>query len=392
MEFDKWYKHQIESNMGNPPDEAWEGVQNTLDTDLVWNRVVAELDAREKSRAISLWAAAASLLLLIAAGSMFYFFSMSGDSPYAQQPAQQIGLPMPARMEQISVSQPLAGAQPLFQRPGIVRHDHRQPVHDRPAEPETSPIPDEPGTITASMNPLPSAGLRSGPAFIAEIMPPYDRTAQLQIIEQIPEEDPTPKPRFYIGISGQLANTWVVDGKTTAGLRNSDLTATRTSYGQSAGIVAGKMISDRIGLQFAFDFTSVKRQDYMEYIHGHYVATSLDMDYSKFSVLTNVQLRPNSPHQAVMGFYTGYLKNAENHIGGQVESVNSQYARFDYGLIAGYEYVRTLGDPLQLGMGAFANYGLPNVFAGDENIPGYLNKTKLLSFHLAFSLRYTFAE
>jgi len=54
----------------------------------------------------------------------------------------------------------------------------------------------------------------------------------------------------------------------------------------------------------------------------------------------------------------------------------------------GYEYIFPLYGQLGLGTGFRAYYGLNNIYAGDENIPYYLNVTHNASVNITLSLKY----
>ncbi len=390
MHFERWYKQWIEGNAESPPEKVWEEIQDSLDIDLVWHQVSGGLDRSAKKRKPLYWVVAASFLLLIgSAGLITYFFPVTFLPTHVTDVQPVLHRTVPDDMPSIlgrETALPARGPTPLSLN---VRASF--PVQGlRPGYPFESAPTGLPYITAATGEAFPV----TTPTMDSEtgIHPIIKISAKEQTginLAYVPGSEKPQQSGYFAGISAQLANTWVRNEKTSAGLQSGSLTDTRPSFGNSIGLIAGRTISENLVLHVGFDIISQKRQAYNEYLRGQYVATSLEMDYTKLSFMAGYKLHADLPHWTFFGVYAGYLQNAKSNINGWAEPVSENFTTMDYGVIAGYEYYHSLGGHWQLGTGIFANYGLTNIYTGDGLIPVHLNKTKLLSFQLGISLRYS---
>jgi hypothetical protein len=399
MELEKWYKKQIEANTEDPPEKVWEEVQNTLDIDQVWSKVSHELQPAARKNQRTWLAIAASFLLLIAAlGTLWY----------------QVGMLREPRTADVSMAMESTAVQKL---PAITGTQTALNIRNLPLlsithrniqslllenETSTTSLPDsrltntsqlpvmlpKPGRLAVSSLSDQTAAPPSAPMHLAMNMD--DEFFADDFLIPIADEGKTFTQGKYFGLSMQYANTWLRNEKTAAGLQNTSLVDTRPSFGKSFGVIFGQQLSKSLDLKLGLDIISEKSQAYNEYVHGQYVSTSINMDYSKLALTAAYRFTPNSPHRAVAGVYAAYLIDASQYTDEAGESVTREYSKTDFGLVAGYQYIHQLGRHIQLGTGVYANYGLQNVFAGNEQLPATLNRTNLLSLHFGLSLGYAF--
>ncbi len=399
MELEKWYREQIESNTEDPPEKVWEEVQNALDIDQVWSKVSHELQPAARKNQRTWLAVAASLLLLIAAlGTLWYQTGMLREPGTAD---------VSMAMESTAVEKlpAITGTQTALNIRNLpllsITHRNR---HSLLFENETSTasLPDSRLTNTTQLYAmLPKPGQIPASSLSSKTATPHTAPMHLTMnmddeffaddfLIPIADEGETLSKDTYFGLSMQYANTWLRNEKTAAGLQNTSLVDTRPSFGKSFGVIIGHQLSESLDLKLGLDIISEKSQIYNEYINGQYVSTGIDMDYSKLALTAAYRFAPNSPHRTIAGVYAAYLNNAAQFIDGAGEGVTREYSKTDFGLIAGYEYIHQLGRHIQLGTGAYANYGLQNVFAGNEQLPASLNRTNLLSLHFGVTLGYAF--
>ncbi len=400
MELEKWYKQKIESNTEDPPEKVWEEVQNALDIDLVWHRVGEELQPTENTGKKTWIAVAASILLLIAALGAFLYqtallqksemadVSIATESETIQRLTAITGQHKPLNI----ASKPRENISHRAKQT-LMYQDEVRAMEMRAESPS--------GLTTTGMQSITGAvGLSAATDIaIASTSPirqyPIDQNARLisdDDLDNIRNNETIMQQGTYLGLSMQFANTWLRNEKTAVGLQNTSLVDTRPSFGKSFGVVFGQQVSEKTDLKLALDIISEKSQTYNEYVHGRFVSTGIDMNYTKLTLTASYRLAPNSPHRAVAGLYGAYLVDASQFIDGTGESVTRDYSKTDFGLVAGYEYIHQLSSRLQLGTGIYANYGLQNVFAGNEQLPAYLNRTNLLSLHFGLSLGYAFRQ
>ncbi len=400
MKLEKWYKYKIESNTEDPPEKVWEEVQNALDIDLVWQRVDQELQPAAKKVSRTWIAVAASLLLLMAALGTLWYQAGILRKPGKEDAVTAVERPAIQRLPAITgQQQPLITASQPF-LPITHRLKQRLLYKDKNTAmglPEDSPA----GLTIPAMQPMTGAvAVSAMPDFFTAADSqmndyPIDHDVRLiseDALDDIRNHEAMGQQGTYFGLSMQFANTWLRNEKTAAGLQNTSLVDTRPSFGKSFGVVVGQQLSKKVDLKLGLNIISEKSQAYNEYLHGQFVSTRIDMNYTKLVLTASYRFGPHSPHRAVAGLYAAYLVDASQFVHGMDESVTRDYNKTDFGLVAGYEYVYQLGDRVQLGTGVYANYGLQNVFAGNDQLPAYLNRTNLLSLHAGISLGYAFRQ
>ena len=388
MDFIKWYKNIMDSARQEPPAAVWEEVQNHLDIEEVWTNLEKELPvSRTREKTLFFLAMAASLLILIAVGTLFLTGPAGQDvrqftagyhqnqdifsrhSDYNDRPFQSL-------LSAVSELSASAG--------------RRSPV--------TSFSPEGTGRGTSGEFPVYSPGVLEINALIG---PETDRSLLIAGISGYEAEQVTRassslirKPAlsgYYAGVTGHLANTWLLNNKTLQGLKSDDLTSSLPSFGYSIGIIAGKSVSSNLDVQAEAYFLSLSRQGYNEYLHGQYINNLMQFSYSRMAFSAKwhfINRNDHNKHSLLLGAYTGLLKNALQDLGGESVSLNDQYRTADFGIIAGYEYLHPLGSHLSIGTGFQTRLGLNNIFAGDEIIPDYLNNTRNASINFMISLRY----
>lgn len=380
MDFLKWYKNVIDSAEEQPPARVWEEIQNELDVDQVWTEIDKEIKAGRRKDLIFRLSMAASVLLIIALGTIL--FSEAGRSPSAKiitvnDPALPASIPestykpfIIAYSSEIRdfprLRNIMAGNEEIVYTGSesivIAREDYY-------SLPQKKSIPD-----ISKYTVISSGG-------------PYSLSGE----EPSTDKKEVTSGGYYAGVSGHLANTWLLNNKTLQGLRRDEFTASLPSFGYNLGITAGKKVSRRLDIQAELYIVSLTRQNYNEYLHGHYINNSIQFNYSSLTLsgrwlLLNRQ--GGSRHLLVTGAYTGILKNAMQDINGESISLKNEYNTADYGIIAGYEYLHPVGNNFYVGTGFQTKLGLNNIFAGNEIIPDYLNSTRNLSINLILSVRY----
>jgi hypothetical protein len=390
MDFDKWYRTEIESNQEDPPEALWEAIQDDLDADLVWLRLSGSLPSKK----MPLWASlsmAASIALIIGLAGWFFLsgqLSLPSQLPLGkEQPALPIqemeanaGLE-PAEETIISTELYLFNESDFssekIQGLAIFEPDSAEDIYFATTAEllVIRPVP---------VNEIPG----SGPAQ-ATIDSGRSSSLEAEFLASISPE--RVRPSFSIGLVGQFANTWLLNQKTLRGLQSQELTTTNASFGKNLGLSAQLPISGKSGLRAELFFYSQNRQNYFEYIGGRYTATSLELDYTSISLLYNYRFGKNhAPHLLSMGVYAGALLQARQFEGEAAQKVKDQYSNTDLGLIAGYEYLFPVSDQLFLGTGIFTRFGLTNAFSGNQQIPDYLNHTRNAAFVFSLSLNYAF--
>jgi hypothetical protein len=193
---------------------------------------------------------------------------------------------------------------------------------------------------------------------------------------------------FEVGMTASVGNTWLLNRTTFAGLEKHTMNTTLPDFGKDIGLVFCYNFSPRFSAQAEGMFLSQMGQRYKEYRHGRYVTRDVDLNFYGLNLLLKynrnkiINGQPLNAHGLLAGFYAGALKNAVESVSGEVFDVRAAYARYDYGVLLGYEYNQYLTDKLVLASGLRVNYGFANVHA--ERVP----KTATGSFDFNLAVKY----
>lgn len=379
MDFLKWYKNKIESAREEPPLAVWEDIQDELDIDAIWNNLDKELPVSRNNKILFSLAAAATFLIIISVGTFIYKGFMGSDA-----------------VDKLMVHS--------SNNPDVVRGQvHKLPPHLKSLLNATLDFPEIKTAWQDTVSHTNDEELAYRQNDLLKPLPVNKYKPEPGIYDVRPigysgltgKEDSSPgnaipsMAGYYAGMTGHLANTWLLNRKTLQGLRSDELTASLPSFGYSFGFMAGKSINN-FDIQAEFHIVSLSRQEYKEYLHGQYINNKMQFRYSGLSLSGRWFFlnSGNGKHSLLMGTYAGLLRNAIQDLNGESLSLTSEYRSADYGIISGYEYFYPVANNLMLGAGFQTKLGLNNIFAGNELIPDYLNSTRNTSFNLILSVRY----
>lgn len=422
MKEKEWYKNIVENNSENPPDHIWEGIQDELDIDGVWDRIESDFDAEQKKKWFFFARVAASVLLVIAGGGLLLFFShllqipeqvadrthddntvtqevIVDADPNSAEDMMQTGadVTIPADVSDHAIQESLQDREvPVFREEYADRRELYPKDNGISIETEIIAYQNDISSLPAHMEAIKEAFIRpdyeqhtiAANRFSGAHETHPESLAFVPITEEHDVETGN-VPFAWFGLTGQLANTWMLNDKTFEAFRRDEFTATEPSFGSNLGMRAGVNIDARLSLQTEFMWHSRSNQHYREYIHGNYVQNSLTLDYYMLSMLLKYSPVKSSPeHWLLAGGYGGLMKGAVQNIDGHTREMTADYHRTDYGLLLGYEYRFGLGRHFSFNPGVFIKTGLNNIFSGNEHTPYYLNRTRNASFNLSFSIEY----
>ncbi|MGM0408685.1 MAG: hypothetical protein ACQERU_11925 [Bacteroidota bacterium] len=407
MNFLKWYKNKVESGNLEPPETVWENVQDQLDIDYSWQQINAHLEQKTGVKRQFWYAAAAGLLIFIMAGGGYWWFS-SDNLTLKQQIAEKTTIVNDGVDDETleKTEDQKSGNDPVIKHEIITDEKITEPGPIKQSEnlvaENTSDLlkKDQESVITAD-----EILFDENNALIAELTSldykmkdiSVGREIVLPVTENIhhdekPDQERVAFQKFYTGTTGQLANTWLLNEKTYSGLESTSLTASNASFGSNFGIFAGVNITEKLFLQFDLNILAQNKQDYNEYLEGQYISNEMKFNYSqlgfslRYIAFSNRYMK--GEHNIYGGGYWGYLHSAYQVIDSEPYNITDYYAKSDYGVFLGYEYIFPLTKNLGFGTGVKAMYGLNNIYSGDHYIPSYLNKTHNASLNITFSLKY----
>ena len=386
MRIEEWYKSIVEGNSEVPPELVWDGIEDALDVDLVWSRIEADLNVGKKKHLLANIAIAASILLAVVLGGALYFqLFFSASTPQIAQKSilslQRIDLQgnndVPAiQLPEISEIHSYSIVVPES------RQLDKMLLSANSADTVSIDIAEQ--YIANRVYPISSISTRELTVFRDQSIVPIRVVSVTDELADVANSSGVQS--IYVGFAGHLANTWLLSSKTFAGLQPDNLTATNVTFGSSIGMQLGAQISQSLKLQSEFFWLNQNKQQYNEYINGKYVTNEFEINYYTFTL--QGKYRFPAKHTLALGGYFGLTNTAKQYVDNEVVLVDDEYSDFDYGLIIGYEYPISLGRRFTFSPGVFAKVGLNNIFAGNEFVPYYLNKTQNASFNLSLSLAY----
>lgn len=413
------------------PDEVWSGIEDELDLDDVWSGIYNKLHPARRLffRKRAGWVAAAVLVVLVSglAGYRYLFRQLpgtdqeeritssnpdsnrppSGQAPAREQEAgrkstangsstpQQSAPDQPESLSAAGTLEPAPGQPAAGQRPyhGFRSRSHRdeQPVDgrliSRTASQLTMSLPEPNPTVIAPPPDRPGFSLRGSGRPLSPGNPPGTEKKTGIRLEQI-------------GLVSAYNNTWLLNNETFNGLRASSLNSTNATYTFDAGLAGNFLINQRHRIGAELYFSSRTGQNYQEYINARYQNRNIQLNYYKlqlfyqlpvFSASGNGAGQTGLSGEVIAGGYLSYLSSGREKIGDQPRTVENHYRSLDYGLMTGFQLNLPVNRNLQLRPGFRINYGLPNIFKGNQTVPGNFLRTHNASagFYIGLSYKFT---
>lgn len=406
MHINEWYKQIVDSGTEAPPEAIWDGVQDQLDVDAVWTRLDASLSSHARKKRIAAFAVAAALFLAVSTLGLWYILSpvsMRDQKQVAQLEQEQEEVAGDTLSAFAQLDEVIADDTGIFSLPTPVEKELRAAQHLQLVR-IGSQDDFQPGQFRETAFETEVTPIIALPALLADAQMPKEQLetfsfgpSSLGIDDIIPYNigdavwTENLLSSVYIGFTGQLANTWMLNDKTISGLKSDELTFTDPSFGSNFGLQIGTGLTQRLGLRAEIMLLNRNRQIYREYMNGNFVTNDIILDYYSFKLLARYNAGSYArPHYLLAGAYTGFMQQATQTINGVSRFVDNEYENLDYGVILGYEYPFPLTGHLTFTPGLFAQMGLNNVFSGNERIPDFLNRTHNASLNLSFAISYSF--
>ena len=430
VDIDTKIKEGFQGMGGSAPGHVWDTVNRQINIDRVWKRISAELDRRP----IYYWrriAGIAALLLLLGGG--FYFFNKQpiqnknyADNKSRHQQSDQ-GKPLasgkneaknkvastsnfPANYNLISensqseTNNTNTSSKRLSPKNYAV---HKQDEHidsksgknndaQKPfleiADINANAVPIIPQDSLITMIPLkPILEVRrdeQDSLMIASIVIP--------IIEDDKEPEVGKQKPFEIGITCSYNQTWVLNNETRKSFDERSLIQLSPTYASSYGLIASYNLSKKSAISTEYYVNSQISQRYGVYIEGTFYDKDITLNYSKLTLLYQYNfLKPTSykgvqsRHTIKAGIYGSYLRNLQRYHNGVIVSRSDKYTNTDYGFKVAIgqekEYRRII-----LGYGVSGEYGLRNIFAGDDDMPADFDFTRNTLIGAFMNIKYRF--
>jgi hypothetical protein len=199
--------------------------------------------------------------------------------------------------------------------------------------------------------------------------------------------------RISGGIITMFKNTWLFNHETLDGLKSETLTTTEIVFFPDVGLSLNYSLNKAWLIQADGFFYSNTGQEYLAYIYGQYSRKKITLRYStialsvKYRFYGRGRFMNRSSVNLLAGGYLSVLHHVNQEINTKLENIESQYKKFDLGIRLGSEIeIPLFYNHFSIAPGLFLSYGIPNIYKGDNIIPGYLIETHNGSaeFHLTF--------
>ncbi len=420
-------------------DEVWGHIEDELDVDEVWGTIAEELD-EPKKRAVYGWlrygVAAAIVLLLLGVGGSMHFFSARLTQPrvsklhqYTEQGHKAPGQELHSATESAdSLAEQQVVIVPDSPDEGVSAHAHTNKTYKATLQREE---PDATARKQLCLNdeynsiayfPIPASGsflVADGPrplqrmAAFVELPEAIDLINAARIREdRLPNthwiasfapatsltdgDELIPDRRdskWTTGVITAVKNTYLLNQETLDGFSPAGMNNASLAFQPDVGLNVQYALSRRYILESNVFFSSTTRQDYQLYSYGEYVSKDMELNYlsTEFILKQNAKrslLKDKLIRRNVAGVYVAHMQSASEQVKSELQDVTAKYAALDYGLMLGQELeIRSKG-PVKVTTGITLKYGLPNVYAGDAQVPGQLNKTHNASIEFRVGIAY----
>ena len=203
------------------------------------------------------------------------------------------------------------------------------------------------------------------------------------------------RKKIEIGITYSYNNTWLLNNDTRKSFDENSLIQTKAVFASSYGLVANYNFSKNSAVSTEIYINSKSRQQYNEFTEGKYTLHTIESNYLKFTLLYQLNFNQSyrkkipSKYTVRVGFYGAYLKNHANTYSKIIVSETSNYTSNDYGFKLAIGQEKKLKNII-VGYGINGEYGLKNIFGGNNQIPKDFNVTKNALIGAYLSVKYNF--
>ncbi|GEM_PF-1808779 len=449
-DFHQWYASRIENPQEEPSEQVWNNIQDELDIDQSWQRISERLDRSWRKRTRELFTAIAAAALLLFA--LQIFLPSADDTAFQprektnvaqkqetgtqkhdkqQKPSKEEGQKAfqkeqvqkqtastdqetdPSRernlqhkvtteasdkkqtlaMDSRSTQAASAGGQKTKNTPTQKTNASDKNQAKLTHTTKLTNVPRE-SQLLAKADPVHVQLSGGKPVTPLTAKAPNQQNARAEADQQSENPQPT---RFYVGMSGELGNSWLLSDKTLHSIRKSPYSQASPEKGKSFGLLGGINLSDKLDVQMEALITSETGQNYREYIEGQVMNNQIQLNYTALHVAARYEILSSSfqlpvSHHLILGTHAGYLKSARQNTGGETESIRGAYKNYNLGLLVGYELDTRITSRYSFSAGVRFNPGLINIYEGTPSLPARFNETYSSSVNISLAIRYNLSS
>jgi hypothetical protein len=420
MEFTDWYKKIIDDSQVDPPESLWNSISDELDINESWHIIDRRLTWNRflhRGKKLTIYSTAAVLLVFVG----FKLFINPESFNRQAKPLMNLTSSKISKKENFSnhtkiyssnkrepdnsINTYINSNKPILSNRELdkISQLERDNLDLYVSIPEIEKIINAESFYTSkniefyddtsnTQRPLDSVALSKLPGFTMNVSSKDNEEQKVKFINN-QRYLLLPKGLSFGAMLGYY-NTWILNQDTYNGLNKNELNSTRPYYDFSYGIIAGWNISDKIGLDIRINFVNIIGQKYNEYRQGKYVPRSIEINYNTNTFLMSYKqafyLTPKilSSRNYLIGLNYGRLNKSEQIVNGKSEDISNLYNDKNISIDIGYQYDMYLFNHFVISTGIDVNYGLINIWKGNDFLPSNFNDTRTGSIGFFISAKY----
>ncbi len=394
-------KNSFNSVNKQAPEYIWNNINRQLNIDTVWNRISKVLDRRQLFYKTTKAAVYALFLIMLLWGGYMYRYNLYDNGENFSKNYKDIITEKDVKAKQVKTS----GNK---KQRNVLSENSKKISRNNQVHPDNSNSESEYETISVNRNNTflkAETELKQLQADSNNYLPPVIPPVLFSEIKNsgfvFPEiEFPNKgtkyiqrkyKP-FSIGFIYQYDNTWLINNETRTAFDKTSLVATNYSLTGSYAVLLNYSISCFSEISTEFYVNDKIIQDYGEYIEGRYSNKKIELTYLKAALLYkqnfSVKINQNKSKFSISaGMYAAKLNTEYRYLDNKIVSTENLYDNFDYGIKINAGKEVDLGQ-FVFGYGLNTEYGLKNIFTGNNNMKAEFDITKTYKIGAYVSLRY----
>ncbi len=190
-----------------------------------------------------------------------------------------------------------------------------------------------------------------------------------------------------VGINGAIKNSRLINNDTRAANSGKSLSNTSFTLAKDLGISVQWNTRRSQILQLSYYFVSESAQTYNQYIEARYGQRTLKVNYQTVSAefIQRIQLINAS---VIVGPYISRIQSVEESVIGRVRDFTNDYQDWEYGFNLGIQYRYKLSKNISVQPSVKFQYGLNNIFKGNNLIPANFNNTNPMNLSFGIGIYY----
>ncbi len=205
---------------------------------------------------------------------------------------------------------------------------------------------------------------------------------------------PLPTKKLSIGVVGVADNTWILDVVTKLGFSENSLVYNDFEITPSVGVFVNYNLKQNYSIHSEVFFNATQKTKNNLFIEGNLAKKETKIEYFKcnLSIAKNIYFGKKPLVNSIQfsgGVYGAYLLKSSIRYTGikQTKSETPAYKKFDYGTVFGISHQINLKNFI-INYGIHSNYGLNNIYKGNNTLPTLFNKTHNFAYGIHIKLAY----